>query len=220
MAKAAAAAGASVVVASRSRAGVDKAVGELPPGAEGHTVDATDENAVRDFFEQIGPFDHLAYTAGEPLMSSALVDTTLEAARRFFRTRYFGALTAVKYAVPHIRPGGSVVLTSGTASTRPVRGTTVVSSVLAAIEGLTRALAVELAPLRVNAVVPGIVRSELWDGLPESERQGMFDALERSLLVGPRVGEPADVVETYLYLMGSRHTTGSTLTVDGGQTLV
>jgi NAD(P)-dependent dehydrogenase (short-subunit alcohol dehydrogenase family) len=218
-ARAAAAAGASVVVASRSQDGVHRAVSALPRGTEGHTVDVTDEAEVRDLFDRLGDFDHLVYTAGEPLMSSALADTDIEAVRKFFEIRYFGALTAVKYGAPHIRTGGSVVLTGGTASTRPQPGTTAVSSVLAAIEGLTRALAVELAPIRVNAVVPTIVRSEMWDGLPADVREGMYDAVGKSLLVG-RIGDAADVADAYLYLMRSRHSTGATVTIDGGAVLV
>ncbi|AWS47961.1 SDR family oxidoreductase [Streptosporangium sp. 'caverna'] len=219
-AKAVAAEGASVVVASRSRGGVDRAVSTLPAGTEGHVVDITDGDGVRSFFDRLGAFDHLVYTAGEPLMNGTLAETDIEDVRRFFDIRYFGALTAVKYGAPHIRLGGSVVLTSGTASTRPLRGTTAVSSVLSAIEGLTRALSVELAPIRVNAVVPGIIRTEMWGGLPETDREAMYGALADTLLVGRRVGEPGDVAETYVYLMRNRHSTGSTITVDGGAVLV
>jgi NAD(P)-dependent dehydrogenase (short-subunit alcohol dehydrogenase family) len=218
-AKAVAAEGASVVVASRSRGGVDRAVSALPAGTEGHVVDVTGEGEVRAFFERLGAFDHLIYTAGDPLMRGSLAETDIEDVRRFFGVRYFGALTAVKYGAPHIRRGGSIVLTSGIASTRPVPGTTAVSSVLSAIEGLTRALSMELAPIRVNAVVPGIIPTELWDGLPEADREGMYNALERSLLVG-RLGEPGDVAEAYVYLMRNRHSTGSTITIDGGGVLI
>jgi NAD(P)-dependent dehydrogenase (short-subunit alcohol dehydrogenase family) len=211
--------GASVVVASRKRDSLDRAVAALPEGAEGHRVDVTDEADVRGLFDRIGAFDHLIYTAGEPLMSGALADTDIDDVRRFFETRYFGALTAVKYGAPRIRPGGSVVLTGGTASTRPQRGTTAVSSVLAALEGLTRALAVEYAPIRVNAVVPTAVKSEMWDRLPEASRDAMYSHLARTLLVG-RMGEPGDVAQTFLYLMRNGFSTGSTITVDGGAVLV
>jgi NAD(P)-dependent dehydrogenase (short-subunit alcohol dehydrogenase family) len=218
-AQAVAAEGASVVVASRSPDGVDRAVSALPAGTEGHVVDVTDEADVRALFDRLGAFDHLVYTAADPLMNSTLVGTDIEAVRRFFGIRYFGALAAAKYAAPHIRPGGSIVLTSGTASTRPVIGTTAVSSVLAAVEGLTRALALELAPIRVNAVVPGIVRTELWSGLPEADREALYQGLADTLPIG-RVGEPGDVAQTFVYLMRSRHSTGSTVTIDGGAVLV
>jgi NAD(P)-dependent dehydrogenase (short-subunit alcohol dehydrogenase family) len=218
-AKAVGAAGGTAVITSRSRGGLERGLSRLSMGADGHVADITNETEVRALFDRVGAFDHLVYTAAEPLLSTTLAETAIDDARRFLETRFFGALTTVKYASPHLRPGGSIVLTGGTASTRPVRGTTVVASVLAAIEGLTRALAVELAPIRVNAVVPGIIRTEMWSGLPEADRLAMYRAVEEKLLVGPRVGEPGDVAETYLYLMRSRHTTGTTITIDGGDTL-
>ena len=87
------------------------------------------------------------------------------------------------------------------------------------MESLTRALAVELAPLRVNAVCPGFVRTPLWDNIPEAEREAMYTDVGKKLLVG-RVGEPEDLAETYLYLMQNSFTTGQTLVVDGGGVLV
>jgi NAD(P)-dependent dehydrogenase (short-subunit alcohol dehydrogenase family) len=214
-ARAASAEGAAVVVASSSQASVDRALKNLPDGTEGGAVDVTDEAAVRDFFDRIGAFDHLVYTAGEPVLNASLADTEIGTARRFFDIRYFGALTAAKYGAPHVRPGGSIVLTSGIASTRPQGGTAVVSSVVAAIEGLTRALALELAPIRVNAVVPSIIRTEMWGEDPEE----LYAAVAASLPLR-RVGEPEDVADAYLYLMRNKHTTGTLLTVDGGAILV
>jgi NAD(P)-dependent dehydrogenase (short-subunit alcohol dehydrogenase family) len=211
--------GAEVLVASRRQPAVDKAVGALGAKASGRTLDVTDEAAVREFFDSAGPLDHLVYSAAEPLMNGPLAALEITAAREFFATRYFGALTAVKYAAPHVRPGGSITLTGGTASTRPIVGTSVTSSVLAAIEGLTRALALELAPVRVNAVVPSIIRTEMWDGLPQHDREDMYALLEATLPLA-RVGDRGDVAEAYVFLMTNKHTTGSLLTVDGGAVLV
>jgi NAD(P)-dependent dehydrogenase (short-subunit alcohol dehydrogenase family) len=211
--------GATVVVASRRQVAVDKAVAELGPGASGLTIDVTDEAAVQGFFTAVGPFDHLVYSAAEPLMNGPLAEVDITAARNFFATRYFGALTCVKYAAPHVRPGGSITLTGGIASTRPQGGTAVVSSVLSAIEGLTRALALELAPIRVNAVVPSIIRTEMWNGLPAAAREDLYAAVAAALPLG-RVGDPADVAEAYAFLMTNQHTTGTLLTVDGGAVLV
>jgi NAD(P)-dependent dehydrogenase (short-subunit alcohol dehydrogenase family) len=211
--------GATVVVASRSRSAVDKAVGALGTSTSGQALDVTDEAAVRDFFTTTGPFDHLVYTAGEPLMSGSLADTDISATRAFFATRYFGALTAAKYAAPHLRQDGSITLTSGIASTRPQGGTVVVSSVLSAIEGLTRALALELAPVRVNAVVPSIIRTEMWNGLPPAAREDLYTAVAASLPLG-RVGDRMDIAEAYAFLMTNKHTTGTLLTIDGGAALV
>ncbi|MEV6116187.1 SDR family oxidoreductase [Streptomyces sp. NPDC052109] len=214
----AAAEGAEVVVASRRRESVDGALERLPAGAEGHVLDATDEDAVRGFFERVGAFDHLVYTAGESLLLEPLAEADVARARRFLDTRLWGAYTAVKHGAGSIRPGGSVVLTTGTAGRRPLPGSSAASALCGAMESLTRALAVELAPLRVNVVSPGMVRTELWRELPEEARKELFRSAE-SLPVG-RIGEPADVAEAYLYLMRGGYSTGSVVVVDGGGTLV
>jgi len=219
VAEAAAQEGAELVVASRRQESVDAALKRLPEGAEGHVLDATDEEAVRGFFGRFGGFDHLVYTAGESLLLESLAESDLGRARRFLDTRLWGAYTAVKHGAPSIRQGGSVVLTTGTAGRRPMPGTTVAASLCGAMESLTRALAMELAPVRVNAVSPGVVRTELWRDLPEAERAGLYASTAGSLPVG-RVGEPEDIAEAYLYLMRGGYSTGSVVVVDGGGTLV
>ncbi|BBC92532.1 MULTISPECIES: SDR family oxidoreductase [Streptomyces] len=210
--------GAEVVVASRRRESVDAALKRLPEGARGEVLDTTDEAAVRGFFEGLGAFDHLVYTAGETLLLESVADTELDRAQRFLDTRLWGAYRAVKHGAGSIREGGSIVLTTGTAGYRPLPGSSVVSALCGAMESLTRALALELAPLRVNVVAPGVVRTELWRELPEAEREGLYGAAAGSLPVG-RVGEPADVAEAYLYLMRGGYSTGSVVVVDGGGTL-
>jgi NAD(P)-dependent dehydrogenase (short-subunit alcohol dehydrogenase family) len=219
VAEGAAAEGAEVVVASRRQESVDAALKRLPEGAEGHALDATDEEAVRAFFDRVGGLDHLVYTAGESLLMESLAASDLGRAKRFLDTRLWGAYTAVKHGAPVIRRGGSVVLTTGTAGRRPMPGTAVAAGLCGAMESLTRALALELAPLRVNVVSPGVIRTDLWRDLAEAEREGLYASIAGSLPVG-RVGEPADVAEAYLYLMRGGYSTGSVVTVDGGGTLV
>lgn len=111
-----------------------------------------------------------------------------------------------------------MVLTTGTVARRPLPGTTVAAALCGAMESLTRALALELAPLRVNIVMPGVVRTELWRELDAEDRDALFESVAGSLPVG-RIGEPADVAEAYLYLMRGGFSTGSTVVVDGGTLL-
>jgi NAD(P)-dependent dehydrogenase (short-subunit alcohol dehydrogenase family) len=139
--------------------------------------------------------------------------------RKAFDVRVFGAITAVKYAAPNLRHGGSVVLTGGVASLRPHKGWTAGASICGAMEALTRALAVELAPIRVNLVSPGLVRTPLWASIPEAERNTMYLANGAALPVR-RVGEPEDIAQSYIYLMANRYSTGQTIVVDGGGVLV
>ncbi len=218
-AEAAAKEGASVVVVSSRKARVDHAVSRLPQGTEGHVVDLSSEVQVRAFFKHIGEFDHLVFSAGEPLQFESLGKVDIDAARRLYDLRYWGALMAAKYGSPNIRPGGSITLVSGVAGIRPPTGLTVPASICGAVEALTRALAVELRPLRVNAVSFGLMRTEMYNGIPEEERNAMYDTVGKSLLVG-RVGEPEDAAEAFLYLMREKYSTGQVIIVDGGSALV
>jgi NAD(P)-dependent dehydrogenase (short-subunit alcohol dehydrogenase family) len=215
----AAAAGATVVVASSSPERLDAALADLPGSAEGYLLDVRREEEIHDLFNRIGRFDHLAYTAGESLPLGPITETNLEAARLALEIRFWGAYAAVKHAAPRLRRGGSIVLTSGIASARPQATWTVASSICGAVEALTRALAVELAPIRINAVAPGVVRSNLWRNMSEADRSAMYGSLAQALPAG-RAGEVEDVAETFLYLMRNGYSTGTVVTIDGGSVLV
>jgi NAD(P)-dependent dehydrogenase (short-subunit alcohol dehydrogenase family) len=218
-AKAAEREGAAVVIASSRKERLDRALAVLRSGAEGEVVDVADEAQVRALFERIGAFDHLVFTAGESLQLEPLAAMQVERARGFVNVRFWGAFMAAKYGSPHIRPGGSITLTNGIAGLRPRKGWTVAASICGAMEALTRALAVELAPIRVNAVCPGTVRTELWSGMTESARETMYRDAAQRLPVG-RIGEADDLAETYIYLMREGFSTGQVLVVDGGAVLV
>jgi NAD(P)-dependent dehydrogenase (short-subunit alcohol dehydrogenase family) len=219
VAEAAARSGAEVIIASSRPERVAAALEQLPQGTRGESLDFTDEAQVRAFFARVGALDHLVYTAGESLLLQTLAELSIEAAQRAFEVRYWGALKAVKYAAPLIRPGGSITLTSGVASSRPLPAWTIPSSILGAIESLTRTLAVELAPLRVNAVAPGVLRTALWDNMSEGDRESLYDYIAGKMPVR-RVGEASDVAQTYLYLMQQGFSTGQVIVVDGGHVLV
>jgi len=161
----------------------------------------------------------LVFTAGDSLHLRDLATTDLGQARRAFELRYWSALAAVKYGSPHIRKGGSIVLTTGVAGLRPQKGWVVAASVCGTIEALTRALAVELAPIRVNAVSPGVVRTNLWQSMSAADREHLYESVGNSLPVG-RVGEPYDIAQAYLFLMQEGFSTGQTVVVDGGTVLV
>jgi NAD(P)-dependent dehydrogenase (short-subunit alcohol dehydrogenase family) len=211
--------GASAVIASSSADRVKQAVATLDGKAEGHTLDLSNEQDIQNFFQRLGDFDHLVYTAGDALQLNELAATDLSKARHAFELRYWAVLAAVKYASTHIRAAGSIVLTTGIAGERPHKGWTLAASVCGAIVSLTRALAVELAPIRVNAVSPGVVRTNLWQNMQEHEREGLYESVGKALLVG-RVGEACEIARTYLFLMQEGYSTGQVVTVDGGGVLV
>ena len=219
VAEQAASQGAKVVIASSNAERIEKAIESLGGNAQGHAIDLSDEQAVETLFAKLGAFDHLVFTAGESLYLQDLAATDLKQARRAFDLRYWAALAAVKYGSKSIRKGGSIVLTTGVAGQRPPKGWVIAASVCGTIEALTRALALELAPIRVNAVSPGVVRTNLWQNMPVVEREDMYESVGKSLPVG-RVGEPHDIAQAYLFLMQEGFSSGQTLVVDGGTVLV
>lgn len=219
IAKAAAAEGANVVVVSSNAARVQRAVSELPGSCCGIQADLSDETSVMRLFEEIGALDHLAFTAGESLLLSEIAKTELVTARSFFDLRYWGAFMAVKYAAPRMNAGGSIALTGGIVSARPNAGWSIGASICAAMDGFTRAMAVELAPLRVNLVSPGVIRTNLWSSMAETERAAFYDQVAAALPVG-HVGEAEHIAQTYMYLMKQPFVTGQILITDGGAALV
>jgi NAD(P)-dependent dehydrogenase (short-subunit alcohol dehydrogenase family) len=210
--------GAEIVIASRTRERLDAALVTLPASAQGYIADLSSESEARRLFAEVGPFDHLVYTAGEALRPFPLDGIDLEDARQFTETRLWGAIGAIKHAHPHMRAGGSIVLTSGSAAARPAAGWIIGAAICGAIEAVTRTLAVELAPLRVNAVAPGIVRTDIWSGMSESDRDDFFAQTAARIPVG-RVGAPEDVAQSIAYLISNGYVTGTIAELNGGSNL-
>jgi NAD(P)-dependent dehydrogenase (short-subunit alcohol dehydrogenase family) len=218
VAKAAAQEGAKTVVVSSQKKRVDEAVSMLP-GAEGHVVDLSESTAIQSLFGKLGPFDHLVYTAGEGLSLGSMDKLSDEATKKRFDIRFWGAYFSAKYGAPNIRAGGSIVFTSGTAGRRPRPGWSLGASSCSAIEGLTRGLAVGLAPIRVNLVCPGAIVTPLWDSFPEAARKQIFESAAAGLPVR-HVADADEVATAYTYLMKQTFSTGEVIVVDGGGVLV
>jgi NAD(P)-dependent dehydrogenase (short-subunit alcohol dehydrogenase family) len=215
VAKAAAATGAHVAIASRNPDSVAAALAQLPQGSTGRAVDASSSSELDAFFTEIGEFDHFAYTAADHLASTPLPDYTPEKARTFLELRLVHAFEAVRLAVPRIRPGGSITLTSGTAAFKGGTGWLLGAAASGATISAAKSLAVELAPLRVNVVAPGVVRSPLWSEIPEAEREEMYTSAGSGLPLG-RVADVEDVAKAYVQLMDQDYATGVTSVIDGG----
>jgi NAD(P)-dependent dehydrogenase (short-subunit alcohol dehydrogenase family) len=218
-AKAAAAEGGAVVVASATERRVEAALAELPDSAEGHVVDLTDDASVRRLFGELGTFDHLVFTAGDALQLGAVAETPVAEARRALELRIWGAYSAMHHGAAQVRPGGSIVLTSGSAGPRPQASWGVGALICSGIEGMARAWALEFAPVRVNVVRPGVIRTDLWEPMGETDRTALYDDVAAALPLA-RVGEADDVARAYLFLIDNPHATGSVVTIDGGTLLV
>lgn len=210
--------GARVVIGSSSKAKVDAAAQLLGAGASGDVVDVRDEASVAAFFGALGAFHHLVFTAGEPGTGPApgpLAQLDTAAAEQGLKVRFWGALMAIKHAQARLSANGSITLTDGLLAHLPMQGLPLVTAFAGAIEHLVRGLAVDLAPIRVNTVCPGLV---LTDRLAQWPSDVIRQMTERQPL--PRAADPAEAAQAYLYLMRGGYTTGQVIIVDGGRMLV
>ena len=209
--------GGSVVLGGRDEAALAAVCSSLGAVASARRVDSSDKHTIASFFDGIGPLDHL-FTPGSSYSYGAIDEITDEVAESPFRSKFWGQYYAVKHALPHMQPGGSVVLMSGAAGARPLGSASAYAACNSAIEGLGRALALELAPLRVNVVAPGTIDSELWRRRPDDTRQAAYEGYS-ALTALKRVGTVDEVAGAVMFLMENGYTTGSTLYPDGGYTL-
>lgn len=211
-AHAASLAGAQVTVASRTLEKVEAAVERLGRGASGKVLDTTDEAGIEDFFAKQAPFDHIVVSASKTKVA-AVRELALADAYASMNSKFWGAYRIARAA--KLVEQGSLTLVSGFLAIRPKKGAAIQGAINAALEGLTRGLALEFAPARVNCVSPGLVMTEMYDGLAGDARQSMFDGAAQRLPVG-RVGTPAHIAVQIMAFMLNPYMTGSTVYVEGG----
>ena len=217
-AKAARAEGATLIVTGRSMERLKAAQIELGTDARTVPLDVNDEGGTRSFFGELDRLDHLFITAGALVDDSHLQPET-DAMRPAIETRFWGALYAAKYAAPKMRGDASITFMSGTAALRPIQGGAVATASCGAIEAFARALAVDLAPIRVNTIRPGFVDTPLLDKFLGAQKQAVLEATAKRLPVR-RVGRAEDIADAVLFLMKNGYVTGISLTLDGGGLLV
>lgn len=216
VAAAAIAAGAGVTIAGRPGPRLDAAAAGL--GVLGVGADIAVEAELAALFRDIGaagPLDHLVITAGPLLGATPLADLDAATARTAFDVKVWGALTAVRLALPHLAATGSVTLTSGLLARKASPGAVVKVMMNAALEAAGRTLARELAPRRVNVVSPGVTDTDNWRAMPDDQRRAFLERAGAALPVG-RVGEPEDLAAVYVLLMCNTFITGAVMDVEGG----
>ncbi|QOH35738.1 enoyl-(Acyl carrier) reductase family protein [Burkholderia cepacia] len=191
------------LAASKDRIGYDVSTG---------VMDITDDASVRAFLDSAGEFDHVvvsaAQTATGPVRGLALDD-----AYAAMDSKFWGAYRIARAV--RIRQGGSLTFVSGFLSVRPSKNSVLQGAINAALESLARGLALELAPVRVNTVSPGLIATALWSKIDAEARDRMYEGAAARLPAG-RVGQPEDVANAVLYLASTPYATGSTVLVDGG----
>jgi NAD(P)-dependent dehydrogenase (short-subunit alcohol dehydrogenase family) len=208
--------GAHVVIASRSP---EKARTLLEKQVETTPLDMSEEAPVKAFFENHrGTFQHILVSSAMPGTSVLLEESTAQA-RKIFDTKYWGSYYVAKYGIPKLAERGSLTFVTGVVPFKVMAGTTTMAAINSALIGLTRTLAVEVAPRRVNVVSPGITATSAWEKLPKQEREAFLTGLAQQLPAG-KVGEPEDLAESVLFLMKNSYITGTVLHVDGGHQLI
>jgi NAD(P)-dependent dehydrogenase (short-subunit alcohol dehydrogenase family) len=213
--------GASVVIAGRSRERLDAAVAELarPDRLLAVTADIGDRAQVQALFERAGTVSHLVVTAAD-LPYGPVTALTEDSLMRAVRSKLLGPFFAAQLAAPRMTAGGSITFTSGIAAYRPAPGGALAAMANGALESMVRAFALELAPVRVNAVSPGWVDTPLWDRLaaPDARQARLSQMAAR--LPGNRIAEPADIANAIGFLIDDDFVTGTVLHAEGGQLLV
>ena len=204
-------AGAHVVIASRSNERLNTAARQLGERVQTEVVDASDDQSVADFFRRVGNFDHLAVAIKPQLPSGGFLENEVGAAIAAFDAKFWGQYRLAKHGAQYIRQDGSITFTSGIASRRGYLGYSAVSAMNAATEALAKAIAIELAPIRVNTVCPGFVDTEP----PTLGRAQHVKTLSPTLPLN-RLGATSEIADAYLYLFGNSYSTGTVVVVDGG----
>ncbi len=214
--------GARVLIASRDTARLEAArellLRQAPGGSvDTRVVDMRDEAAIAAWFGGVaeGSIDHLVISASKATHGPFEELETREA-RALFDSKFWGPYVIARQASPKLAEGGSITFFSGVLSRRPGINCSGLGAVNAAIEGLTRALALELGPrLRVNCCSPGMIDTEAYASLSPEARERMYRTTGESLPLR-RVGQAEEVAAAVLYLMTNGFTTGQVLDIDGG----
>jgi NAD(P)-dependent dehydrogenase (short-subunit alcohol dehydrogenase family) len=208
--------GARVWIAS-SRAERGTAVAEAI-GADGVELDLSSPTSIEKAAGTFDHVDHLVVTAQSArgvATITPLERADMGAVEQIFAVKLFGVFRLIKALIPVFARDGSITLFSGAASRRVIPGHVALGAVNGAIEAAGRQLAKELAPVRVNVISPGLVRTPAYDAMPEDRREAMFRARAEVLPAG-RVGVPEDIALAVIHLMQNTFVTGTVQDVDGG----
>jgi NAD(P)-dependent dehydrogenase (short-subunit alcohol dehydrogenase family) len=222
-----AAAGAHVVITGRSKERLEGAAERIGHPVDTQPLDGQDGDAVTRFFATAGPVDHLVLALSPGAVAigplASLAESDLRAA---FDGKFFTHVRIVRAALPNMAvrapapgaPGPSITFISAASARSAGPGTAGLAAANGAIEAMVPPLAAELAPIRVNAVSPGVIDTPWWHGLPAEQRTAFFEGTAASVPAG-RVGHPDDVASSVLYLAGNGFVTGTVLDCSGGLTL-
>jgi NAD(P)-dependent dehydrogenase (short-subunit alcohol dehydrogenase family) len=207
------AAGARVVVAGRD---AEVLAGQYDdPGISVEQVDVTDEASIVALGERLGSADHVISTASARARGR-VGDLDPEVVIASFRTKVVGPILLAKHFVSRMPADGSFVFFSGRSAAKPTPGMLAVGATNGAVDVIVRGLAVELAPIRVNAISPGTIDTGAYDALGEQGKKDLFARLAEHS-PARRVGAPEDIADAVLFALTNTFLTGVSLPIDGGE---
>lgn len=209
-------AGGTVVAAGRDRQALAAAYDD--PGVTAERVDLADEASIAELAERLGPVDHIVSTASARARG-AVADLDHDTVLASFTVKVLGPMFLAKHFAPRMPGDGSFVLFSGSSARKPAAGMLAVGATNGAADVVARGLAVELAPIRVNAISPGTIDTGAYDGLGAQRKAELFAAREAGNPVR-RIGNSGDIAQAVLFALTNTFLTGVSLAVDGGEPLV
>ncbi len=208
------AAGHAVVIASRAGdklAAAQSRLGDVTT----LQVDAADDASVADMMKSVGALDHLVLTPGSGIPMGPFAEIGPKALATAFAAKLLAQARVAAAAIPYLAEGGSITFTGGVVGQKPMPGMVAAGVANMGLEALTRLLAIEIAPRRVNIVVPGLIDTPAYAGMPEAHRAAFFAGASKSLPAG-RVGQPADIGGAILSVATNGFMTGATVVIGGG----
>jgi len=207
--------GHEVTIAGRDAKRIEQAAKRLNGKARAVALDAADPASARAAFTSIGAFDHLVLALGGNVGAGPFATIDLADMRRPFEDKVFGHFATAQAALPFLAKDGSLTFLSAVSGQAAMPGTAALGAANAAVAALAPILAVELKPLRVNAVSPGVIDTPWWRFVPDDAKAALFADSAAKTPVG-RVGTAADIADAVAFLIGNRFMTGATIICDGG----
>jgi NAD(P)-dependent dehydrogenase (short-subunit alcohol dehydrogenase family) len=207
--------GARVTITGRNETRLTEAKRQLGPEAQVVPMDASAAAALPTQFAQIGKFDHLVLALGSGKGVGPFASVKLADLKSAFEEKVYAHFATAQAALPFLSPTGSITFVSAISAHAAVPGTAGNGAANAAVAGLVPILAVELKPLRVNGVSPGVIDTPAWDAYPQDQKRAMFRDYAAKTPVG-RVGRAEDVAQAIAFLIGDSFMTGYMLVCDGG----
>ena len=224
--------GATIILSSSRQTKVDdvcaslvKDYPEVKDQVSGHACDLASPNVeanIEQLFKKVGEVDHIVYMAGDRLPMIPLEDVTLEKWQKCNQVRTIASILVCKIGVMYVKKDrhSSITLTGGSISEKPIAGGwSMLALIGAGLNGLARQLAFDLAPIRVNAVAPGVIETDLWQGMGEEGKKAFFADHESKIPTG-KVGQPEDLAEAYLYCLKDANATGTVIHSNSGTFLM